>query len=129
MIDKLSLGKPYFIFAFLLRESTFLSSVLNNFEIFYRLTANNLDELEVLDALFLETGCLMIRIGQLYVKLVHSWQSLTCLYVRSLSTEEVATMSTELQANQARIINTQTSRYTSCEMRRMTDCVLLSQAK
>ena len=78
MIGKISLGKHYFKIALLLRESIFLSSVLNNSEVWYRLTTNDLDELEVLDrsllkrilstpnstptaALYLETGCLSIR--------------------------------------------------------------------
>ena len=49
MIGKISLGKHYFKTAFLLRESIFKSSILNNSEIWYRLTTNDLDELEVLD--------------------------------------------------------------------------------
>jgi hypothetical protein len=77
MIDKISLGKHYFKIALLLRESIFLSSVLNNSEIWYRLTKNDLEELEVLDrsllkkiisapnstptaALYLETGTMTI---------------------------------------------------------------------
>ena len=73
----ISLGKHYFKIALLLRESIFLSSVLNNSEIWYRLTKNDLEELEVLDrsllkrifsapnstptaALYLETGTMTI---------------------------------------------------------------------
>jgi hypothetical protein len=43
MIENISLGKHYLKIAF------FLSSILNNSEIWYRLTTNALDELEVLD--------------------------------------------------------------------------------
>ena len=70
----------------------------------------------------------MLKRGQLYSKLVGSWQSLTCLYLRSLPMEEVVTLSPELQANLARIMNINTSRYTSCEMKNVRDCVLLSQS-
>ena len=70
----------------------------------------------------------MTRIGHLYGRLVHSWQTLTCLYLRSITVEEVDIILTEVQANLARIINTPTSRYTSCDMRRVRDCVLLAQA-
>ena len=77
MIEKISLGKHYFKIAFLLRESIFLSSVLTNSEVWYRLTKADLEELEILDrsllkrifsvpnstptaALYLETGCMTI---------------------------------------------------------------------
>ena len=77
MLDRISLGKHYFKIAFLLRESTFLSSILTNSEVWYRLTKTELEELEVLDrmllkrilsvpnstptaALYLETGCMSI---------------------------------------------------------------------
>ena len=77
MIEKISLGKHYFKIAFLLRESTFLSSILTNSEIWYKLSREELEDLEVLDrtllkrilsvpdstptsALYLETGCMSI---------------------------------------------------------------------
>ena len=77
MVEKISLGKHFFKIAFLLRESIFLSSVLTNSEVWYRLTTTDLEELEILDrsllkrilavpnstptaALYLETGCMSI---------------------------------------------------------------------
>ena len=77
MIEKISLGKHFFKIALLLRESIFLSSILTNSEIWYRLTKTEVEELELLDrtllkrifsapnstpstALYLETGCLTI---------------------------------------------------------------------
>ena len=77
MIGKISLGKHYFKIAFLLRESIFLSAVLTNSEVWYKLTKTELEELEMLDrsliriilavpnstptaALYLETGCMSI---------------------------------------------------------------------
>ena len=77
MIGKISLGKHFFKIAFLMRESIFLSSILTNSEVWYRLTKTETEELEVLDrtllkrifsvpnstptaALYLETGCLSI---------------------------------------------------------------------
>ena len=71
----------------------------------------------------------IIRIRRLYGRLVSSWQSLTCLYLRSVPAEEVASMSTELQSNLARVVNTSISRFTTCQIRRMSDCVLLGQAE
>ena len=78
MIDNISLGKHYFKIALLLRESIFLSSILTNSEVWYRVTKSEIEELEIVDrsllkrilsvpnstptaALYLETGC--IRIG------------------------------------------------------------------
>ena len=49
MVDKISLGKHYFKIALLLRESIFLSSVLTNSEVWYRVTKAELEELESLD--------------------------------------------------------------------------------
>ena len=77
MLEKISLGKHFFKIALLLRESIFLSSILTNSEVWYRLTKTELEELELLDrtllkrifsapnstpssALYLETGCLTI---------------------------------------------------------------------
>ena len=77
MVEKISLGKHFFKIAFLLRETIFLSSILTNSEVLYRLTKPDVDELELLDrsllrrilsvpnstpsaALFLETGCMRI---------------------------------------------------------------------
>ena len=71
----------------------------------------------------------IIRIRRLYGRLVSSWQSLTCLYLRSVPAEKVASLSTELQSNLARVVNTPTSRYTTCQMKGMRDCVLLNQAE
>ena len=71
----------------------------------------------------------MVRIGRLYGRLVSSWQSLTCLYLRSVPAEEVSIMSPVLQSNLASVINTPVSRYSSCQMRRTRDCVLLYQAE
>ena len=78
MLDKISLGKHYFKIALVLRESLFLSAVLTNSEVRYRVTQSEIEELETLDrsllkrifscpsstptsALYLESGC--IRIG------------------------------------------------------------------
>ena len=78
MIDNISLGKHYFKIALLLRESLFLSSILTNSEVWYRVTKAEIEDLEIVDrsllkrilsvpnstptaALYLETGC--IRIG------------------------------------------------------------------
>ena len=77
MVGKISLGKHFFKIAFLLRETIFLSSILTNSEVWYRLTKSDVEELELLDrsllrrilsvpnstpsaALFLETGCMRI---------------------------------------------------------------------
>ena len=77
MVEKISLGRHYFKIAFLLRESIFLSSVLTNSEVWYRVTKADLEELELLDrsllnrifgapsstptaALYLETRCMTI---------------------------------------------------------------------
>ena len=74
MVGKISLGKHYFKIAFLLRETIFLSSVLVNSEVWYKVTAGDLELLEALDrslirrifsvpnstptsALYLESGC------------------------------------------------------------------------
>ena len=78
MISKLSLGKHFFKIAILLRETLFLSSVLTNSEVWYRLSQADLNEIEALDrnllvrisslpsstpsaALYLELGCMRIR--------------------------------------------------------------------
>ena len=78
MLEKISLGKHYFKIALILRESLFLSSVLTNSEVWYRVTQSEIEELETLDrsllkrifscpsstptsALYLESGS--IRIG------------------------------------------------------------------
>ena len=78
LIRNISLGKHFFKIALLLRESLFLSSVLTNSEVWYRVTKSEIEELEMVDrsllkrilsvpnstptaALYLETGC--IRIG------------------------------------------------------------------
>ena len=78
VVGKISLGMHYFKIATLLRERTFLSSILNNSEVWYKLTKGEVEELEILDrtllkrilsvpdstptaALYLETGS--IRIG------------------------------------------------------------------
>ena len=68
------------------------------------------------------------RLRKLYNRLVTSWQVLTCLYLRSVPTEEVSTMSTQLQSNLSRVVNTTVRRYTSCEERSTRDCVLMGQA-
>ena len=77
MLERVSLGKHYFKIAFLFRESIFLSSILTNSEIWYRVTEAELQELETLDrgllkrifsvpsstptsALYLESGCMTI---------------------------------------------------------------------
>ena len=77
MVEKISRGKHYFKIAFLLRESIFLSSLLTNSEVWYRMTKSDLEDLEILDrslirrilstpnstpvsALYLETGCISI---------------------------------------------------------------------
>ena len=74
----MSLGKHFFKIALLLCESIFLSSVLTNSEVWYRVTKSEIEDLEMVDrsllkkilsvpnstptdALYLETGC--IRIG------------------------------------------------------------------
>ena len=77
MVERISLGKHYFKIAFLFRETIFLSSILTNSEIWYRVSEAELEELESLDrglmkrifslpsstptsALYLESGCLTI---------------------------------------------------------------------
>ena len=74
MVETISLGKHYFKISLLLRESIFLSSILTNSEVWYRVTQSDIEELESLDrsllrrilscpsstptsALYLETGC------------------------------------------------------------------------
>ena len=49
MVDKISRGKHFFKIAFLLRESIFLSSLLTNSEAWYRITKNDIEDLETLD--------------------------------------------------------------------------------
>ena len=78
MVEKISLGKHYFKIALLLRDTMFLSAILTNAEVWYRLTESEIAELEMLDktllkrifsvpnttpsaALYLETGCMRIR--------------------------------------------------------------------
>ena len=75
MIENLSLGKHYFKIAILLRDTLFLSAILTNSEVWYKLTETEIEELEMLDrtllkrifsvpnsrpsaALYLESGCL-----------------------------------------------------------------------
>lgn len=65
---------------------------------------------------------------RLYSRLVNSWQSLSCLYQRSVLEEKVSTLSTELKTNLAMVVNTLVRRYSNCQDRRMRDCVLLEQA-
>ena len=77
MIESISLGKHYFRIAVLLRDSLFLSSILNNSEVWYKVTEGEIEELELLDrtplkrifcvpnstpsaAIYLETGCMRI---------------------------------------------------------------------
>jgi hypothetical protein len=71
----------------------------------------------------------IIRMRRLYGRLVSSWQSLTCLYLRSVRAEKVAAVSMDLQSNLDRVVNTPTSGYTTCQMRGVKDCVLLEQAE
>ena len=78
LIKSISLGKHYFKIAMLLRESIFITSVLTNSEVWYRVTKSEIEDLEMVDrsllkrilsvpnstptaALYLETGCLRIR--------------------------------------------------------------------
>ena len=78
MVETISLGKHYFKISLLLRESIFLSSILTNSEVWYRVTQSDIEDLESLDrsllrrilscpsstptsALYLETCC--IRVG------------------------------------------------------------------
>ena len=78
IVEKISFGKHYFRIALLLRNTMFLSAILNNSEVWYRLTDVEISELETLDktllkrifsvpnttpstALYLETGCMRIR--------------------------------------------------------------------
>ena len=71
----------------------------------------------------------LMRITRLHTRLVTSWQSLTCLFLRSIPVEDMTSMDTELQANLVRVMNTSTNRYPICQMRKMRDCVLLEQAE
>ena len=48
----------------------------------------------------------MAQRSRLYSRLVSSWQSLACLYLRSFPTENMSISSTELQANTMRVIQT-----------------------
>ena len=78
LIESISLGKHYFKIALLLRESIFLSSVLTNSEVYYKVTKSEIEDLEMVDrsllkrilsvtnstptaAVYLETG--FIKIG------------------------------------------------------------------
>ena len=69
------------------------------------------------------------RINQLYSRLVGSWQSLTCLFLRSVPVEDLVIISKEVEANLVGVVNTPINRYTNCQMRRTRDCVLLTQAQ
>ena len=77
MVGKISLGRHYFKISLLLRETIFLSSVLTNSEVWYKLTDKDIDMLESLDrtlikrifsvpnstptsALYLESGCMTV---------------------------------------------------------------------
>ena len=78
MLENMSLGKHYFKTAFLLRESMFLNGVIYSSESWYRVTEEEIEELEKLDnillryifevpqsapvvSLFLESGSVRIR--------------------------------------------------------------------
>ena len=77
MIENISLGKHFFKIAILLRDTLFLSSILTNSEVWYNITAGEIEELEMIDrtllrrifsvpkstpsaGIYLETGCMRI---------------------------------------------------------------------
>jgi hypothetical protein len=70
----------------------------------------------------------ILRKSRLYTRLVNSWQTLNCLYQRSLLGKEVSISVTEMESNTALVVNTPVRRYTNCQARRIRDCVLLEEA-
>ena len=71
----------------------------------------------------------ILRKSRLYTRLVNSWQSLNCLYLRSLLGKEVSISVTELESNLSMVVNTPVRRYSNCQARRMRDCVMLEKAE
>ena len=65
---------------------------------------------------------------RMYTRLVNSWQTLNCLYQRSLSGKEVSISITEMESNLSMVVNTPVRRYSNCQARRIRDCVLLGEA-
>merc|ERR1711872_1061241 len=57
------------------------------------------------------------RGGQKFRNLVGSWQSLTCLYLRSSQGRELSRYSDSLEDNIMRVLNTRINLYTSCQAR------------
>ena len=67
---------------------------------------------------------------QRFRDLVESWQSLNCVYQRSLVGGEILSKnSEELQANLVRVLDTKINLYTSCQVMRVRDCVLITEAR
>ena len=71
----------------------------------------------------------ILRKSRLNTRLVNSWQSLNCLYLRSLLGKEVSISVTELESNLSMVVNTPVRRYSNCQARRMRDCVILEKAE
>ena len=65
---------------------------------------------------------------RMYTRLVNSWQTLNCLYQRSLLGREASIPVTEMESNLAMVVNTTVRRFSNCQARKMRDCVLLEEA-
>ena len=65
---------------------------------------------------------------RLNTRLVNSWQTLNCLYQRSLLGREASIPVTEMESNLAMVVNTTVRRFSNCQARKMRDCVLLEEA-
>jgi len=63
-----------------------------------------------------------------YRRIVTYWQTVTCVFIRSIPLETLNMIPTELVSNMKRVTSTPINRYTSCQMRRTRDCVLTTQA-
>jgi len=63
-----------------------------------------------------------------YRRIVNQWQTITCVFIRSIPLQTLNLIPTELVSNMKRVTSTPINRYTSCQMRRKRDCVLMAQA-
>ena len=59
ILEKLSFGKHYYKIAILLRDTLLLGSILTNSEVWYRLTNDDLNELEKIDRTLLKRICIL----------------------------------------------------------------------
>jgi len=67
-------------------------------------------------------------ISRQHRKILTHWQTVTCVFIRSIPLETLNMIPTELGSNMKRVTSTPINRYTSCQMRKSRDCVLMTQA-